>query len=228
MSPSAGRAERAGSPVHRRGGGVDDGQGLCDERVDPAGPLGGGGTRGVAEDPVGRDGPQTAGSQGGQQVRDRRGHAGFGTVGPDEFRVQVQQTPPPQPRAPQNVTYEKPDAPVGAPSNALPGGTAPASTNGGGSVSSTYNGAAGGAVSSSAAFARPSTHRPATPTPPASNPFPQRRPAPVTPAAPMTAASAAQPDVANAKVGRNDPCPCGSGKKFKHCHGREVGAVSGD
>jgi uncharacterized protein len=23
------------------------------------------------------------------------------------------------------------------------------------------------------------------------------------------------------KVGRNDPCPCGSGKKFKACHGRE-------
>ena len=22
------------------------------------------------------------------------------------------------------------------------------------------------------------------------------------------------------RVGRNDPCPCGSGKKFKHCHGR--------
>ncbi|MFC0218594.1 preprotein translocase subunit SecA [Pseudochelatococcus lubricantis] len=22
------------------------------------------------------------------------------------------------------------------------------------------------------------------------------------------------------KVGRNDPCPCGSGRKFKHCHGR--------
>jgi uncharacterized protein len=22
------------------------------------------------------------------------------------------------------------------------------------------------------------------------------------------------------KAGRNDPCPCGSGKKFKHCHGR--------
>ncbi|HTO04278.1 MAG TPA: SEC-C metal-binding domain-containing protein, partial [Opitutus sp.] len=21
------------------------------------------------------------------------------------------------------------------------------------------------------------------------------------------------------KVGRNDPCPCGSGKKFKNCHG---------
>ncbi|MDR0718258.1 MAG: SEC-C domain-containing protein, partial [Treponema sp.] len=25
---------------------------------------------------------------------------------------------------------------------------------------------------------------------------------------------------AHPKVGRNDPCPCGSGKKYKHCHGR--------
>jgi preprotein translocase subunit SecA len=23
-----------------------------------------------------------------------------------------------------------------------------------------------------------------------------------------------------AKVGRNELCPCGSGKKFKHCHGK--------
>ena len=23
------------------------------------------------------------------------------------------------------------------------------------------------------------------------------------------------------KVGRNDPCPCGSGKKYKSCHGKE-------
>jgi preprotein translocase subunit SecA len=22
------------------------------------------------------------------------------------------------------------------------------------------------------------------------------------------------------KVGRNQPCPCGSGKKYKHCHGK--------
>ena len=21
-------------------------------------------------------------------------------------------------------------------------------------------------------------------------------------------------------VGRNEPCPCGSGQKYKHCHGR--------
>jgi preprotein translocase subunit SecA len=25
----------------------------------------------------------------------------------------------------------------------------------------------------------------------------------------------------DAKVGRNDPCPCGSGKKFKNCHMRQ-------
>ncbi len=35
---------------------------------------------------------------------------------------------------------------------------------------------------------------------------------------------AADPDYQNPsevpKVGRNDPCPCGSGKKYKHCHGQ--------
>ncbi len=29
-----------------------------------------------------------------------------------------------------------------------------------------------------------------------------------------------QPVRVENKVGRNDPCPCGSGKKYKHCHGR--------
>ncbi len=29
-----------------------------------------------------------------------------------------------------------------------------------------------------------------------------------------------QPVLADDKVGRNQPCPCGSGKKYKHCHGR--------
>ena len=24
------------------------------------------------------------------------------------------------------------------------------------------------------------------------------------------------------KVGRNDPCPCGSGKKYKNCHGKDA------
>ena len=33
-----------------------------------------------------------------------------------------------------------------------------------------------------------------------------------------TATSAPRPVMAN-KIGRNDPCPCGSGKKYKKCHG---------
>ncbi|MCQ2169631.1 MAG: preprotein translocase subunit SecA [Bacteroidales bacterium] len=28
------------------------------------------------------------------------------------------------------------------------------------------------------------------------------------------------PYIADKKIGRNDPCPCGSGKKYKNCHGR--------
>ena len=36
----------------------------------------------------------------------------------------------------------------------------------------------------------------------------------------QSAGTLSQPIVRNqAKVGRNDPCPCGSGKKYKHCHG---------
>jgi preprotein translocase subunit SecA len=42
-------------------------------------------------------------------------------------------------------------------------------------------------------------------------------------ASPMSGAS--RPDGAtivrsHPKVGRNDPCPCGSGRKYKQCHGR--------
>ena len=29
-----------------------------------------------------------------------------------------------------------------------------------------------------------------------------------------------QPVRVERKVGRNEPCPCGSGKKFKQCHGK--------
>jgi preprotein translocase subunit SecA len=35
-------------------------------------------------------------------------------------------------------------------------------------------------------------------------------------------AEAPKPVRAGAKVGRNDPCPCGSGKKYKKCHGTSV------
>ena len=40
-----------------------------------------------------------------------------------------------------------------------------------------------------------------------------------TPQAGRAAAGAAAGAAAVARVGRNDPCPCGSGKKYKHCHG---------
>jgi preprotein translocase subunit SecA len=57
-------------------------------------------------------------------------------------------------------------------------------------------------------------------------------PAAPTPAAGMPGmrpVAAAEPAVApfvraDRKVGRNEPCPCGSGKKYKHCHGALVGS----
>jgi preprotein translocase subunit SecA len=31
-----------------------------------------------------------------------------------------------------------------------------------------------------------------------------------------------KPTISSVKVGRNDPCPCGSGKKYKKCCGRNL------
>ena len=42
----------------------------------------------------------------------------------------------------------------------------------------------------------------------------------ITYGAPQTGESKKQPVTAGAKVGRNDPCPCGSGKKYKKCCGK--------
>ena len=30
------------------------------------------------------------------------------------------------------------------------------------------------------------------------------------------------PKIREYNIGRNDPCPCGSGKKFKNCHGKGI------
>ncbi len=35
---------------------------------------------------------------------------------------------------------------------------------------------------------------------------------------------AAKPLKSGEKIGRNSPCPCGSGKKYKNCHGKNLGA----
>jgi ectoine hydroxylase-related dioxygenase (phytanoyl-CoA dioxygenase family) len=42
---------------------------------------------------------------------------------------------------------------------------------------------------------------------------------PQRPAAPAASPTPGGPS-SSGKVGRNDPCPCGSGQKYKHCHGR--------
>ena len=48
-----------------------------------------------------------------------------------------------------------------------------------------------------------------------------RQPEPETAAAaPSEAAGSAAAAPVNRKVSRNEPCPCGSGKKYKHCHGK--------
>ena len=48
-----------------------------------------------------------------------------------------------------------------------------------------------------------------------------RQPEPETAAAaPSDAAGSAAAAPVNRKVSRNEPCPCGSGKKYKHCHGK--------
>jgi len=51
----------------------------------------------------------------------------------------------------------------------------------------------------------------------------------VAPAADQPAADAAVEPIRNFghKVGRNDPCPCGSGKKFKNCCGKSSGVATG-
>src|SRR5690606_565310 len=45
----------------------------------------------------------------------------------------------------------------------------------------------------------------------------QRMPPPQGPRQQVT-----QPVRVEKKVGRNDPCPCGSGKKYKQCHGKDA------
>jgi preprotein translocase subunit SecA len=64
----------------------------------------------------------------------------------------------------------------------------------------------------------------ASPPPP---PLPAHRagiegtPPPARPSAPAASAAEAMSTFVRSerKIGRNEPCPCGSGKKYKHCHG---------
>jgi preprotein translocase subunit SecA len=52
------------------------------------------------------------------------------------------------------------------------------------------------------------------------NAAPEELLAPAAVTASGSGSQAPMQDVGGPKVGRNDPCPCGSGKKYKQCHGR--------
>ena len=54
----------------------------------------------------------------------------------------------------------------------------------------------------------------------ASEPAQVKPPAPLPPPPPPVEDVATQPFVRQPRVGRNDPCPCGSGKKYKKCCGK--------
>jgi preprotein translocase subunit SecA len=58
-----------------------------------------------------------------------------------------------------------------------------------------------------------------TPRPSAGAPAPGRGPIPPPTGAPRQPATPVRVDKA---PGRNDPCPCGSGKKYKQCHGKDA------
>jgi preprotein translocase subunit SecA len=58
---------------------------------------------------------------------------------------------------------------------------------------------------------------PASPTPPAQPP--RKAPTVVGAGRTRTLGDNTPANIDWSKVGRNDPCPCGSGKKFKKCHG---------
>ena len=51
---------------------------------------------------------------------------------------------------------------------------------------------------------------------------PQEKPQRGQPAAPQQARGPQKPVTTGDKIGRNEPCPCGSGKKYKRCHGASV------
>ena len=121
-------------------------------------------------------------------------------------------------------------APAGtAPASAAPAGAAPRSPQGraaapkrDGRVSGAQSGAAGTRRDGRAggAHARPATVS-AAPIPAGLAP---RRPQRLQYSAPSvdggTHVETTQgPEDDFARVGRNDPCPCGSGRKFKRCHG---------
>jgi len=78
-----------------------------------------------------------------------------------------------------------------------------------------------GATATSAPALRPAAS-PARPAPQPAAPASRPLPTPQRAGAPQSGqtATSATTEPQYPKVGRNDPCPCGSGKKYKKCHGK--------
>jgi preprotein translocase subunit SecA len=63
------------------------------------------------------------------------------------------------------------------------------------------------------------TDAPAAPAPQTTTTVTSDGPTPEAPAEPVLELPRVTIRRETPKVGRNEPCPCGSGKKFKNCHG---------
>jgi preprotein translocase subunit SecA len=124
------------------------------------------------------------------------------------FRAQLAPRPAPRPMAPKQLTLSGPsDVPGERQATGFSAGQVGATAGQGGSA-----GYAGGTAAAGAAAGDPYASAGARVGSP--------------PAGTVTNRGEAErkqtPVTAEDKVGRNDPCPCGSGKKYKKCHG--VGA----
>src|SRR5262249_7234353 len=118
------------------------------------------------------------------------------------FHIQIQQA-----ERPPDEMQTHPDAQGGPPSRSGPSG------------SSRLGGAAAAVAASAARASEPVTQQR---LPDVARQFerkPQRKKQDLQYQPAAAKAESPKPVRAGAKVGRNDPCPCGSGKKYKKCHG---------
>jgi preprotein translocase subunit SecA len=125
------------------------------------------------------------------------------------MRVEIQAAPPQQPEALPAMSAHKADPMTGEDEMALAmAGAETLARHGIGSDSI-----------GSDSTGRGIGNRPAAP-----GAAPAAQAQPRLPQAPVPQASARDPKDPQSwgKVGRNEVCPCGSGKKFKHCHGKYV------
>jgi preprotein translocase subunit SecA len=129
------------------------------------------------------------------------------------FHIQIQQA------------RQDPDDMQTAPENqgSGPGGAGPAGSGPQRSATPSAAPRSGGAVAAMASAAARATEAPAQRLPDVARQLDRKQQRQQQDLQYQTGAAQAEPPKpvrAAAKVGRNDPCPCGSGKKYKKCHGQ--------